>query len=182
MKIIAGLRFLFVLSSLIIIQLLNACSSGQNMRQADEPARGDFLPYVLDFTDLEGDTVRMTNFKDQVLFINIWATWCPPCLKELPSIQALSNRIDHPDVKFILLSPEDTSKLKEFLKNNDLDLPTYSLYKSLPPVLKDEYIPRTYIVDRFGKIVHKHVGERDWNTQEIFEFLNFLASANVTEN
>jgi len=160
----------------------SSCGSGQTSRTSGKVKEGDYLTYTLDLTDLKGDTVAMSSFRNKVLFINIWATWCPPCRKEMPSIQALADRMQNPDVEFILMSPEDTNKLSEFLKNNNLQLPVFSLFKQLPPVLIDEYIPRSYIVDRFGKIVHKHVGERDWNTQEIFEFINFLANTKVREN
>ena len=172
-------------STLIIIIsciFFTSCGSGQTSRTSERVKEGDYLSYTLDLTDLKGDTVAMSSFRNKVLFINIWATWCPPCRKEMPSIQALADRIQNPDVEFILISPEDINKLSEFLKNNNLQLSVFSLLKQLPPVLRDEYIPRTYIVDRFGKIVHKYVGERDWNTQEIYEFINFLVNTKVREN
>jgi len=159
-----------------------SCAQSGGSRRDDGKRQSDYLPYTLDLTDLNGNTVAMSSFRNKVLFINIWATWCPPCRKEMPSIQALADRMQNPEVEFILMSPEDINKLSEFLKNNNLQLPVFSLLKQLPPVLRDEYIPRTYIVDRFGKIVHKHVGERDWNTQEIYEFINFLANTKVREN
>ena len=175
---------IYTITLIIIISCIffTSCSSGQTSRTSERAKEGDYLTYTLDLTDLNSNTVAMSSFRNKVLFINIWATWCPPCRKEMPSIQALADRIKNPDVEFILISPEDINKLSEFLKNNNLQLPVFSLFKQLPSVLIDEYIPRTYIIDRFGKIVHNHVGERDWNTQEIYEFINFLANTKVREN
>ncbi len=173
---------LICLIVLILPALFGACGSSKSTTKSDMIREGDIIPYALTLTDLGGASVPMSSFKDKVLFINIWATWCPPCRKEMPSIQALHNRIQHPDVQFILISPEDINKLDEYLTQNNLDLPVFSISKQLPPAMQDEYIPRTYIIDRFGKVVHQHVGERDWNTNEIFEFINFLAATKVREN
>jgi thiol-disulfide isomerase/thioredoxin len=171
--------FLKSLLIFIILIVINSCGSTKSSKSSDSMKQGDYLSYRMDLTNLEGDTIPMSSFKNKVLFINIWATWCPPCRKEMPSIQKLSDRLKNTDVQFILISPEESGKLSEFLISNGLQLPVYSISKGLPRVLSDEYIPRTFIVDRFGKIVHKHVGERDWNTAEIYDFISFLASAKV---
>jgi thiol-disulfide isomerase/thioredoxin len=173
------LIFVFVISGLLT---LSSCGSAKSSKIQEARNQGDYIPYIMELTDASGNTISMSSLKNKVLFINIWATWCPPCRKEMPSIQALYDRVNSPDVEFILVAPEDRNKLNEFLKSNDLQLPVYQITKGLPAVLSDEYIPRTFIVDKFGKIVHKHVGERDWNTAEIYDFISFLATSKVKAN
>jgi thiol-disulfide isomerase/thioredoxin len=159
---------------------VSACSS-QRAATAKPKNETDQLNYNVNLLSENNTTIPLSNFKNKVLFINIWATWCPPCRKEMPSIQNLSQRISSPDVEFLLISSEDLDKIVSFKKETDLRLPVYSLPGNLPPMLRGEYIPRTYIIDRFGKIVHQHVGEKDWNTEDIYGFINFLANVRLTE-
>lgn len=173
MKILTRLSFL-----IFAVCIFYGCGAKSQVSQNDKK-NYDYLEYNFPMKDLTGNLTSLAEFKDKVIFLNIWATWCPPCRKEMPSIQNLKNRIQHPDVKFVLVSPEDPAKIKQFLQTNDLNLPVYTISNELPPVLRDEYIPRTYIIDRYGRIVRRHVGESNWNTQEIYDFITFLASTKV---
>jgi thiol-disulfide isomerase/thioredoxin len=165
-----------ILLSFIIWLSIFACSS-KSVKDSESKQK-DYLDYNINLIKVNGENISMNQFKNEVIFLNIWATWCPPCRKEMPSIEALKNRFDN-SIKFVLISPEKADVIIDYLSSSNLQLPVYRITQNLPPVLQDEYIPRTYIIDRFGQIVHKHVGERDWNTDEIYEFLSFLSGAQI---
>jgi thiol-disulfide isomerase/thioredoxin len=173
--------YLTITSFLVFLSIIACSDKTVTTVSQERNKQAEYLEYNLALKSIEGESISLNNFKNKVLFLNIWATWCPPCRKEMPSIEALKNRFDQNEVQFILISPEKSDIITDYLNQTQLHLPVYRIEQNLPSVLHDEYIPRTYIIDRFGQIVHKHVGERDWNTDEIYEFLSFLAGARIKQ-
>lgn len=108
--------------------------------------------------------LNFSQFKGKVIFLNFWATWCPPCVAELPYIQALHN--DYKDkVAFVFIANEKWSDIDSFFKEKGYDFPIYQ-YKKAP--LKDlptvNSIPRTFIIDKQGNIRVDKSGSADWNS------------------
>lgn len=129
--------------------------------------------YNWQITDLQGKTVNPKTLMGEVVFLNFWGTYCPPCIAEMPEIQELYHAYGD-KVKFILLSAETPSKVKNFLASRDYDLPAYIGGRNMPQALAARSIPTTFIIARDGKIVNKTVGAADWNsraTHKIFDEL-----------
>lgn len=116
--------------------------------------------------------VNFENLKNKVIFINFWATWCPGCVAEKPSIQALYN--DYKDkVVFITVTNETEDKVTAYFKKKGYNLPVYNLKTSEPKELSTESIPKTFLIDKKGMIVINS-GRADWNTATIRAFLDEL--------
>lgn len=124
--------------------------------------------------DYEGNTYSFAELNNKPVFLNIWATWCPPCVAELPGIQELyqgNNNI----ANFILVSNEDPEVVKAFAeKHGYTDLPFY-FTRSTPSDFSSQSIPISFIISKEGRVVLKKKGAAKWNsdkTEEILKQLN----------
>ncbi len=138
---------------------------------------GDAAP---DFSlvDRQGKTWSLSELKGQVVFINFWATWCPPCLKELPSMQNLYTRIPKEKFKMLAILNKDKLASADFVANKK-GL-TFSILDDEQNVVGIKYfltgLPETYIVDKQGIIREKIIGAAQWDTpgavQMIMNYIN----------
>lgn len=118
--------------------------------------------YDLLFTNLEGRTISLEDYQGEVIFLNFWATWCPPCRAEMPSIQKLYN--DYSDrIAFILVSNEEKQRVEEYFNEFNYSLPVYTQRSALPDVFNVKSIPTTYLINRSGEIILEKTGAADWN-------------------
>lgn len=116
--------------------------------------------------ELEGLNTANTNFsafKNKVVFISFWATWCPPCVAEMPSIQALYNDYKD-DIVFIFITNEDKNIVTSFLTKHHYTLPVYNTFNSLKEFPEVTSIPRTFVIDKNGYIRVDKTGAANWNS------------------
>jgi|TARA_B100001094_G_C17791274_1_gene604494 thiol-disulfide isomerase/thioredoxin len=131
---------------------------------------------TLQFSDLNKNIFSIQDFKGKTLFINYWATWCNPCLAEMPSMADLYDRYKENDnIVFLYLSREELKTIKEFIPK-DSSLQKLPLYKV---VTDDEFfattgIPTTFIINESGSLIVKDVGSAFWNDQSVFEYIDSL--------
>ena len=118
--------------------------------------------------------MRLSQFKGKVVFMNFWATWCRPCGAEKPTIQNLYNYLKNEDVVFLLISNEKKETVQAFVEKRKFTFPVYLYKDDLPNVLKSPGIPATFILDRDGVIVFKHVGLAKWDDESCWSFLRGL--------
>ncbi|RYZ54706.1 MAG: TlpA family protein disulfide reductase, partial [Chitinophagaceae bacterium] len=93
------------------------------------------MPTLPSFTvqDVDGKTINLQSLKGKKVFVNLWASWCPPCRREMPSIEKLAKSVDKNKVAFVLLSLDDNfNKAKAFAKQQQLSLPIYYPTENLP--------------------------------------------------
>ena len=129
------------------------------------------------FLDENNNTISLSDFRGQVVFLNIWATWCPPCRAEMPGIQTLYDDLEKQDVAFVMLSTDqDFAKAVQFKKANGFTFPIYSLEQNLPAELSTSSIPATFVFDKKGAIQMTHEGMAKYNTDKFKQFLNALIS------
>ncbi|SHJ32447.1 Thiol-disulfide isomerase or thioredoxin [Arenibacter nanhaiticus] len=123
--------------------------------------------------DLQDSTFYFEAQKGQVILVNFWATWCPPCVAEMPSLQQLYN--DYGDkVVFVFVAQDQEKRVKQFLTQNGYELPVYFEASTTPTTLFSKSIPATYIVDKSGKIIVAKTGAADWNSDETRKLLDQL--------
>jgi thiol-disulfide isomerase/thioredoxin len=129
------------------------------------------------FKDGTGRTVDISRQKGKVLFINFWATWCPPCIQEMPSINNLKKQFNEKDILFLMVDVDDNyKKSSKFMLNKKYDLPVYTAISSVPEELLSGAIPTTVIVDKEGRIVARHEGAADYMHPEIVKLFKDLTS------
>ena len=139
----------------------------------DEEDQTQLQPFSYQVTDLEDSVKSIEIGKGKVTFISYWATWCPPCIAELPSIQKLyadyGKKID-----FLLVTNENPAIVGKFLKKNAYDVPVYFSQMKTPELLYNKSIPTNYIIDQNGKIIIKETGAANWNSKKVREVLEGL--------
>ncbi len=124
------------------------------------------IPPDFSLVDMKGKTWKLSDLKGQVVFVNFWATWCPPCRSEMPSMQKL--HVSMPEGKFKMLTilyndkPETAAAYADQLKL------TFPILLDPDGKIGKAYgltgVPETYIVDKEGVLRHKILGPREWNT------------------
>jgi thiol-disulfide isomerase/thioredoxin len=127
----------------------------------------------------------LSAFRGKVVFLNVWATWCPPCVMEMPSIARLYERFrSDPNVAFLLVSVDDDSeKVRSFLEKNGYTMPTYLevARSSAPAALQTRGIPATFILDGEGVIRRSKVGAMEWDSPAIIEQIERLSRSTGTK-
>jgi thiol-disulfide isomerase/thioredoxin len=123
--------------------------------------------------DLKGNQTTFKNLNSKPVFINIWATWCPPCIAELPSIQELYE--DYGDkVNFVLLSNEDPAKVQKFAVEHEYNELPFYLSSSVPTSFSTNSIPATFIISSDGRVVVSKKGAARWNSGTSRDLLDKL--------
>lgn len=129
--------------------------------------------------DLNGKELKLKDFRGKIVFLNFWATWCPPCRAEMPSMERLYSEFKDKDLAVLAVDlRESAKKVQAFKEKYDLNFPilldsdgtiglTYGIRS----------IPTTYLVDKEGYIIGGALGARDWASAEAFGLINQLLSA-----
>jgi thiol-disulfide isomerase/thioredoxin len=131
--------------------------------------------YQWKLTDLENRPFDFEAQRGKVILVNFWATWCPPCVAEMPSMQKLYD--DYGDkVTFMFVTSDDRQKVENFLKRKNLNLPVYYPDSETPETLKSKLLPTTYIINSKGEIVVAETGAADWNSNKTRALIDDLLS------
>ena len=151
-----------------------ACASTSTSSRSSGTATPGHADYGWTLRTLTGERVDLEAYRGRVLFINMWATWCPPCVAELASIGRLRDSLRTTDTAFLLVSPEQPEPVAAFMKRYRYDLPVFLEETPLPDAFDLRALPTTYIVDRAGNIVVRHRGAADWDREPVRELLRSL--------
>ncbi|MCF6348856.1 MAG: TlpA family protein disulfide reductase [Flavobacteriaceae bacterium] len=117
--------------------------------------------------------INLSELNEKVVFINYWATWCPPCRAEMPSIQSLYD--DYKDkIEFIFITSDNKSKVEKFYSNHNYNLPTYNMLSNAPQEINTRSIPATFILDKQAKVALSEFGPTDWNNDKVRKLLDEL--------
>lgn len=131
--------------------------------------------------DTNNKIISLSDFKGKVIIINFWATWCPPCVAELPSLHKLYRTFSNTNnVAFIFVTNDDIQQAHEFLQHKEMkDLPIYTPASYIPISLQSKSIPATFIIDKDGNIVVDKKGAANWSSKKIIELIDSLNN-NIT--
>lgn len=129
------------------------------------------------FADRDGMVRSLAEYRGDVVFMNIWATWCPPCIAEMPSIQNLYNSVaDLDNVSFLLVSmDEEFDRALNFMERRNLDMPVYHFRNRAPGVYNSGLLPTTYVISADGRLMLEKRGLAKYDTPEFEQFLRELA-------
>ncbi len=127
--------------------------------------------YSWELEDLNGNMINLKDYRGKIILINFWASWCPPCIAEMPGFELLYK--DYGDeIAFLFIARDKEEKIRQFLDRKGYTLPVYFEGGFTPKVLFNAALPTTYIIDGKGKIIMAEVGSRDWNSSETRSFLD----------
>ncbi|MEX1191869.1 MAG: TlpA disulfide reductase family protein [Brumimicrobium sp.] len=120
--------------------------------------------------DLDGNTVNFSQSKNKPIVVNFWATWCAPCVAEMPSLQNLYDEFND-RVDFYFVSSESVNKLKKWRMKKGYDIPIYIPQSREPKQFESTSLPTTFIINSVGEIVMHEVGVADWDGEVVKEIL-----------
>lgn len=119
--------------------------------------------------ELNGQSIDLSEYKGKTVFINFWATWCGPCIKEMPSIERARTVLKDSKVEFLVASNESVDQIESFMKSKNLNLHFVQLENL--EALGIPALPTTYIVSPAGELVFSETGYREWDQNSNIELL-----------
>jgi cytochrome c biogenesis protein CcmG/thiol:disulfide interchange protein DsbE len=156
-------------SSLLFFSLLLAvgCDRGDHPSQIGRPAP--------DFTLDEGSrSLQLNSYRGKVVVLNFWASWCPPCIEEIPSLNQLQRQMPQLVVLGVDVD-EDAGAYRQFLAEHRVDFTTIRDAQRRSNVLYGTFrFPESYVIDRNGRIRRKFISAQDWTSPEILDYLSHL--------
>jgi len=136
---------------------------------------GDRAP-AFEITDDNGRGVSLSDFRGKYVLLNFWATWCPPCVEEMPSLSALHDRMK--DLGLVVLGisvDESREEYERFLDRSGLTFPTVrDPERSVSARYGTVKYPETYLIDPEGIVIRKYINWQDWNRPDIVNYLTSL--------
>lgn len=156
---------------MVTVQRLIAFSPSET----SEKKRETLQDYDWTLFNQNNKEVNLQDSKGEVVVINSWATWCPPCVAEMPSFQKLYDDYGA-KVQFYFVTSEDTKPVDKFLEKHQYNLPVYYQHYASPEQLQSRALPTTFVLSKTGEIVVKETGVADWNNKKIRELLDRLVA------
>ena len=147
-------------------------------RQGEPSIAGSKAP---DFSfELGGNPARLADLRGKVVVLNFWATWCPPCVEEMPSLNRLQRQIAPQGGVVLGVSvDEDAAAYQKFLTDHQISFPTYrDPSKQISARYGTFMYPETYIINREGRIARKIIGPQNWDSPELVDYLQNLLRGN----
>ncbi len=165
------MKRLVLITLLLSFITLAACSPKETHVKAvvGKPAP-DFV-----VRDLNGRETRLSDLRGNVTLVNFWATWCPPCREEVPSMAALNRLMTGRPFRMLAISIDEGGKetVQSFFKGAGVELPAYlDTNTAIGKMYGITGVPETFVVDRNGVIIKKVIGPLEWNSPEVVKFLN----------
>lgn len=174
-KTISNVVFVIIIGLMIypptkvyFIRLISFSASIENIEDQQQIENFNWQLKGLNSTD-----VNFSDLKGKVIFVNLWATWCPPCVAEMPSIQKLYDAYKD-RIEFVFITNEDWQTVNKFYLKSNFDLPTYNPLSKKPKELSSKSIPATFVIDKSGKIIIDKRGAADWNSYKTRKILDKL--------
>jgi thiol-disulfide isomerase/thioredoxin len=128
--------------------------------------------YNLPLLSLNDEVSTLSEYKGKTIFLNFWATWCPPCIAEMPNIQSLYEDVNSDRIQFVMVSlDEDHQKARNYLERKEYTFPVFFLNGRKPGTYNSSVVPTTYIISPDGEIVSERRGMANYNTSTFKEFL-----------
>ncbi len=164
--------FLFITFLVLLLLLITY------FRRPDAPTgrEGQAIDLSGTFQTLDGKKVTLDQYQGKVLFLNVWATWCPPCRAEMPTMSKLYERLSKDGLSMVAISNEDAQTVRQFMSERH-----YPFTVLLDPndILGRRFginsIPTTFVVDGQGRLVMQHVGYNDWDSPKLrYQFEQML--------
>lgn len=142
-----------------------------------DPTKNTFTAKLsaIKFKDSKNNMVILSDFEGKIVFINFWATWCPPCLAEMRSINKLYQQFGNEDVVFLLIDADGNfAKAQAYFDRKNYKMPVYTFASSLPKEIYSGSLPTTLVFDKKGRIAYNGVGAANYASPKFIAFIKEL--------
>ena len=156
--------------------LASGCSKDMAGSPSGKPSEGKTAPSI-NVVSMDDQQLALSSLKGKVVLLNFWATWCPPCREEIPSMMKLNSFMAGKPFQMVCVSVDDGGKkaVSDFFKNTGFSLPTYfDPTGQAPKAYGLTGVPETFVIDKNGVIVKKVIGGLDWSSPEVIAYLEGL--------
>lgn len=160
---------LFVMGILVVAFIIKGDRPDM---ESKESKTTEISANYIDFSlvDKNGEQINLKDFQGKTIVLNFWASWCPPCIEEMPSIQKFYNDINKDDVKLVLVALDrDFNKSIKFMEKKGYNMPYYYPASNIPSQFDIRGIPITYVITGSGEIAITYSGMADYTSKEFIE-------------
>ncbi|NJW51520.1 TlpA family protein disulfide reductase [Salinimicrobium oceani] len=162
--------FGFIQRGILATGLMNPDIEEKAELTLSSPAKIGILDFEL--VNSKGESVNLEKFRGKVIFLNFWATWCPPCIAEMPGIENLYQQVKGEHVEFVMISfDREFEKAKDFRKSKGYDFEIYKATGRIPGAFSSNSLPTTYVIDTKGNLAFTHLGMGNFDTKDFKKFL-----------
>ena len=166
----------------VILAVVLALALGLQTLQRERESGYEAADFAL--PDMAGRTHTLSELRGKVVFLNLWATWCPPCLAEMPSIEALHRRFRNRDLVVLAVSEdaEGSAAVKPFVDQLGLTFPILlDPEGSLSPRYGVTGFPETFVIGRDGRVIEHFIGPTDWSSAARFNYFDAILRQPVAQ-
>lgn len=168
---------------LFLLFLLLSFSANADWQQPElshnlTPVRSVIPASDFELEDMDEEKVKFSKYHGKVVLLNFWATWCPPCVREMPSMEKLHQQVNAENFKVIAVNQmEDVDQVFAFTGQLDI-YPSFEILFDKTSKVSQDYavrgLPTTYLIDKQGNIRYRAVGGREFNHPEVIKIINKL--------
>lgn len=163
------------LISVILIGSLFSCQREKNLPPSDDAKASQSGSKEISngqYEDLEGNPIQLSDYKGKKILLHFWATWCRPCIEEMPSLTRVQPLLEKENYLILLVSEESVDEIKAFQKRRDPGL-TLLRYSEALSQLNIYALPTTYVLNEDGEKIKEISGRMDWDSEQtISELIN----------
>ena len=152
----------------LVISLVSACTNSTHHESNVKPAERSGMSKIKLF-NLQGEAVDLTKYKGRAIFLNFWATWCRPCVEEMPTIKKAIDSLKNKDIQFLFASDESTEEIESFEREHNFGF-TYVKTNNVED-LGIMGLPTTFIFNKVGEKIFSEMGYRKWDGKENLDIL-----------
>ncbi len=168
---------IFWIVVLLTVFLLVGCDNSTSEQPLTKVNPESKLAADFTLTNMQGEQVSLSQYRGKVVILNFWATWCPPCREEMPSMERLYQKYKDQGLVILAVSADENGKkaVSQFLQKTPYSFP---ILLDSDNIAQNAYgvfrFPESFIIDRNGMVVKKIIGGRDWLSGSTYELINFL--------
>lgn len=168
-----SIRF-YPFSMILLFLLLVSCSGSETKESSNQQSEDDPLTFAdMELVNRYEKYVSIADFEGKKVLVNFWATWCRPCIAEMPSLERAKNILEQEDFIFLSVSDEGMDKINGFEQKNEWKFNYFKLSQRVTD-FNIVSLPTTIVFDEQGNEIWRHVGIEEWDKEEILNKLRDL--------